>query len=227
MGGDSLKQKSFFKLCDYLESVSKEEKVSHIVLDLSDAGLDMNSAQLDEVSRRLEKVKAAGKQLIAWLENPGNTQLALAVCCHKIVLADFGGVDMPGSSMSSMFYRDAMDLVGVQASVVRAGDFKGAVEPYLNPQMSEHLRSHYLEMLTSINDAQIDRLAKGRGLTVAKIRELQKKRLLLPEEAVAAGLIDKLAPYGSMRTTIDEMIGKKLEWTKPKPHQNAISASLS
>ncbi len=37
MGGDSLKQKSFFKLCDYLESVSKEEKVSHIVLDLSDA----------------------------------------------------------------------------------------------------------------------------------------------------------------------------------------------
>ncbi len=42
LGGDSLKQKSFYKLCDYLESVGKEEKVSHVVLDLSGAGIDMN-----------------------------------------------------------------------------------------------------------------------------------------------------------------------------------------
>ena len=216
LGGDSLKQKSFYKLCDYIDGLAKEDKVSHIVLDLSDAGLDMNPAQLDEVTRHFDKLKASGKKLIAWLENPSNTQLALAVCCHEIVLGDFGGVDMPGMSMSSMFYRDAMDLVGVQASVVRAGDFKGAVEPYLNPQMSEHLRQHYLDMLTSINDAQVDRIAKGRGLTVAAVRELQKKRLLLPEEAKSAGLVDRLAPYGSMRSTIDEMIGKKLEWTKPK-----------
>ncbi len=96
---------------------------------------------------------------------------------------------MPGMSMRSMFYRDAMDLVGVQASVVRAGDFKGAVEPYLNPQMSDHLRQHYLDMLTSINDAQVDRIAKGRGLTVATVREMQKKRLLLPEEALAKGFV--------------------------------------
>ncbi len=171
---------------------------------------------MDEVTRRFDKLKTAGKHLIAWLENPGNTQLALAACCHEIVLGDFGGVDMPGRSMQSMFYRDAMDLLGVQASVVRAGDFKGAVEPYLNPQMSDHLRHHYMEMLTSINDAQVDRIAKGRGLTVAAVRELQKKRLLLPEEALSKGLVDRLAPYGSMRTTIDEMIGKKLEWTKPK-----------
>ncbi len=216
MGGESLKQKSFYKLCDYLHDLSKEEKVSHVVFDLSDAGLDMNPAQLDEVTRRIEKLKAAGKQTIVWLENPSNIQLALASACHQIVLGDFGGVDMPGMSMRSMFYRDAMDLVGVQASVVRAGDFKGAVEPYLNPQMSDHLRQHYLDMLTSINDAQVDRIAKGRGLTVATVREMQKKRLLLPEEALAKGLVDKLAPYGSMRPTIDEMIGKKLEWTKPK-----------
>jgi len=109
-----------------------------------------------------------------------------------------------------------MDLVGVQASVVRAGDFKGAVEPYLNPSMSEHLRQHYIDMLTSINDAQVDRLARGRGLTVAQVRQLQQKRLLLPEQALAAGLVDRLAPYGSMKQSIDGLIGKSLEWTKPK-----------
>ncbi|MGN6544990.1 MAG: signal peptide peptidase SppA [Aureliella sp.] len=168
------------------------------------------------LARRLEKLKAAGKELYAWLENPSNVHLSVAASCDHVVLADFGGVDMPSSSMQSMFYRDAMEMFGVHASVVRAGEFKGAVEPFLHHQMSDHLRQHYTEMLSSINDAQVDRIARGRGLTVAQVRELQKTRLLLPEEALAKGLVDRLAPYGSMQETIDAMIGKSLEWTKPK-----------
>jgi len=107
-------------------------------------------------------------------------------------------------------------LIGVKASVVRAGDFKGAVEPYTNPVMSEHLKSHYVAMLESINSAQVSRIAKGRGLTTGAVRELQKKRMLLPADALAAGLVTKLAPYGTMKSTIQDAIGKEIEWTKPK-----------
>ncbi len=224
MGSGSLKQKSFYKLCDYLDELAKDATVAHLVLDLSDSGLEMNPAQLDELDRRLSKFKAAGKKIYAWLENPSNVHLSIAAASNEIVLADFGGVDMPSTTMQSMFYRDAMDLLGVQASVVRCGDFKGAVEPYLNPQMSDHLRDHYLAMLTSINDAQIDRIAKGRGLTVAAVRELQKTRMFVPEEALAKKLVDHLAPYGSMKETINKLIGEELEWTKPKaPPKRDIS----
>ncbi|MCC6510802.1 MAG: signal peptide peptidase SppA, partial [Pirellulaceae bacterium] len=83
---------------------------------------------------------------------------------------------------------------------------------------------HYLEMLTAINDAQVDRIARGRTMTVAQVRELQKQRMLLPQEALSKGLVDRLAPYGSMKPTVEEMIGKKLEWTKPKaPPKREIS----
>lgn len=216
LGGESLKQKSFYRLCKYLEDLGNEKEVAHVVFDLSDAGLDMNPAQLDELARRLEKLKATGKELYAWLENPSNVHLSLAASCDHVALADFGGVDMPSSSMQSMFYRDAMEMFGVHASVVRAGDFKGAVEPFLQHQMSDHLRQHYTDMLSSINDAQVDRIARGRALTVAQVRELQKMRLLLPEQALAKGLVDRLAPYGAMKETINDMIGESLEWTKPK-----------
>ncbi len=66
--------------------------------------------------------------------------------------------------MQSVFYREAMDLLGIKASIIRAGDFKGAVEPFMNPQMSDHLRRHYLEMLESINDARVSVIAKGVAL---------------------------------------------------------------
>jgi protease IV len=216
MGANNVKSKSFYRLCEYLQELGDDVNVTHILFDLSDTAIAMNSAQLDELTRRVATIKAKGKKTIAWLESASNIHLAIAACCDEIYLADFGGVDMPSASLETMFYRDAMDLIGVKASVVRAGDFKGAVEPYTNPVMSEHLKKHYVAMLDSINSAQVSRIAKGRGLTNSAVRDLQKKRLLLPAEALAAGLVTKLAPYGSMKKTIQASIGSEIEWTTPK-----------
>ena len=215
LGGSPAKQRSFYKLCKFLEDFEENEQFKHVVFDLS-AGVSMNSAQLDELTRRLEKLGESGKKLYAWLENASNVQMAIAACCDEVFLADLGSVDMPSMAMQSIFYKDAMDLVGVKASVVRAGDFKGAVEPYVNPKMSTHLREHYVQMLETMNDALIDRLAKGRGLKHADIRKLQAKRALLPKDALAAGIVDELAPYGSMKETISDKIGDDVEWITAK-----------
>ena len=216
MGGGGGKPKSFYKLCDYLDELSHEELVTHVVFDLSASSLSMNPAQLDEFSRRLTHLRGHGKKCIAWLESASNVHMSIASGCDEVLLADLGGIDMPSSSMETMFYRDAMDLLGVQASVTRAGDFKGAVEPYVNPVMSKHLKEHYLAMLESINNAQVGRIAKGRGLSVAAVRELQKKRMILPVEALASKLVDKLVPYGAMEKTVIDSLGDSYEWTKPK-----------
>jgi len=215
LGGGG-KSKSFYRLCDYLGELEAEEKVTHVVFDLSDASIAMNPAQLDEIDRRISRLRSGGKKLIAWLENADNTHLSIAAGCNEVIMADFGGIDMPSSTMESMFYRDAMDLVGLHASVVRAGDFKGAVEPYTNSVMSAHLKQHYVEMLESINAAQVARIARGRGLTVGTIRDLQKKRMLLPAEALSAKLVDRLAPFGAMKQTIMADLGDEYEWSKPK-----------
>ena len=216
IGGSPLKQKSFYRLCTFIDDLAKDDRFSYVALDLSAGQLKMNSAQLDELSRHLKKLSDSGKRTFAWLEDASNIHLSIAASCDEVIMADLGGIDMPSMAMQSMFYRDAMDLVGVKASVVRAGSFKGAVEPYTNAKMSDHLREHYAEMLTTMNDALIDRIAQGRGLKYAQVRELQGRRLLLPKAALNAGLVDRLAPYGSMRDTIKDEIGEDVEWVTPK-----------
>lgn len=219
MGSGPGKRKSFYKLCDYLDELGRNTKVTHVVFDLSDSSIGFNLAQLDELMRRLQQLKKSGKKMAAWLENASSTQVVIASACDYVALADFGGIDMPSMTMQSIFYRDAMDLIGVKASVVRAGNFKGAVEPYVNSVMSEHLRDHYLEMLKSMNDAQVSMIAKGRGLTTEKVREMQGTRFFLPSEAIKAGLVDKLAPYGSMKETMNAWIKEPAGWieTTAKP----------
>lgn len=214
LGGGVTQKKSFFKLCDAIGDLAKSEKVTHVVFDLSDASLDMNLAQLDELQRRLGRLKAAGKKTAAWLENASPVHLAFAATCDRVVMADFGGVDMPSKTMQSMFYRDAMDLLGVKASVVRAGTFKGAVEPYVNSAMSEHLKQHYLDMLAAMNDAEVSMIAKGRGLPTEKVREMQKTRVLLPADALAGGLVDELAAYGSLKPTMNRWVGGEAGWSE-------------
>ncbi len=215
LGGSPGAKRSFFKLTSFLDSFSQDGDFDHLVVDLS-SGFSMNSAQLDELSRHFKKVRDSGKKTHAWLESASREALEIASMCDTVYMADFGEVDLPSVSMQSMFYRDALDLVGVKASVVRAGDFKGAVEPYLNSRMSDHLRQHYLDMLTTINDAAVDRIAKGRGLKPADVRALQSRRMWLAKEALSKGLVDKLAPYGGMRKVISDDIGENLNWVTPK-----------
>ncbi len=215
LGSSPGAKRSFFKLTRFLDSFSEDDDFNHLVVDLS-MGFSMNAAQLDELSRHFKKVTDAGKKTHAWLESASREALEIASMCDTVYMADFGEVDLPSVSMQSMYYRDAMDLVGVKASVVRAGDFKGAVEPYLNTRMSDHLRQHYLDMLTTINDAAVDRIAKGRGLKTADVRELQSQRMWLAKEALAKGLVDKLAPYGAMQEAIGADIGENLNWVTPK-----------
>ncbi|MDG2221721.1 MAG: signal peptide peptidase SppA [Rubripirellula sp.] len=215
LGSSPGAKRSFFKLTRFLDSFSEDDDFKHLVVDLS-MGFSMNAAQLDELSRHFKKVTDAGKKTHAWLESASREALEIASMCDTVYMADFGEVDLPSVSMQSMYYRDAMDLVGVKASVVRAGDFKGAVEPYLNTRMSDHLRQHYLDMLTTINDAAVDRIAKGRGLKTADVRELQSQRMWLAKEALAKGLVDKLAPYGAMQEAIGADIGENLNWVTPK-----------
>jgi protease-4 len=226
VGGSPGKRRNFYKLCELLDEIAGNAKIHSVVIDLSDADLGLNLAQLDELLRRLGALRKAGKKVGAWLESAESAHLAVAAGCDHVAMADLGGVDMPSKTMQSYFYRDAMDLLGLKASVVRAGNFKGAVEPYVNSAMSEHLRHHYLDMLSSMNDAQVSMIARGRGLTTEKVRELQKQRLFIPAEALAAGLVDELAPFGTMRATMNRWIGGETSWVeaaaKPKKEMSVF-----
>ena len=70
-----------------------------------------------------------------------------------------GMVDIPSATMAHTFYKDLFNLVGVNVMAIRAGDFKGAVEPFTRSSMSVHLRKHYENLLTSMNDAAVAQIA--------------------------------------------------------------------
>ncbi len=220
-GGLMPGQKSFYQLIDFMDELAEGDDFDGVVFDMSSLFI-MNPAQHAEFNRHLEKLSKA-KQTYAWVESVTNGPLMVASHCDKVVMADFGTVDVPSAAMQHMYFGDAFDLLGLKASVVRAGNFKGAVEPYTEPKMSSHLRKQYMDMLESLNDSRIELIARGRGLKKKQIRDIQRQRTLLPKEALEQGLVDILAPYGSMEKTIREHIGKDVEWVTAKKTKKSLS----
>ena len=206
--GEGGKQSAFYEFADRIASLANEKGDEPIFFDLT-RSFGFNGAQLREIERRMSKLRAAGKKTIAYLENASSSQYQLAALCEQVCLAGMGGVEISSPSMSVMFMKDALDLVGVRLDIVRCGDFKGAVEPYLLPRMSDHLREHYVAMLTKINNDVVRRIAKARRIDPATVRSLQAKRLLSAKEALAAGLVDRIVPWDGAERTLGRILGTK------------------
>jgi protease-4 len=117
-----------------------------------------------------------------------------------------------------MFFKDALDLLGVQFQATRMGEFKGAVEPYVLSEMSTHLRKHYKDMIESMNARNVQLVSSRRHITPEKVRELQARRIIPAKLAKESGLVDEVVPWQGARRSLGadglcafEPVGKKKE----------------
>ncbi|MFN3243854.1 MAG: signal peptide peptidase SppA [Planctomycetota bacterium] len=203
--GGGAQPKAFFPFLQMIEDLAAQPG-ENVLIDLS-AGAGFNLAQQREVERAIARVRGAGKHITCYLEGAGIGAYQIAAQCDRILLADMGGVDLRSPAMNVMHFKDALDLLGVQVEVTRVGEFKGAVEPYMLPTMSSHLREHYRAMLTSMNGDIVRRIAAGRKLSQSKVRELQERRMFTAKEALLEGLVDRLVPWEGARRALANVRG--------------------
>ena len=223
--GGGAPPKPFFELQESIEGLAKVPE-TQVLLDLSGA-IGLNLPQVRELERSFAKVRAAGKQIVCYLESGGPVSYQLAALCDTILLADMGGLDLRSPAMSVMHMKDALDLLGVQVEVTRVGAFKGAVEPYMLPEMSTHLRHHYEAMLQSMNQDIVRRIAAGRKLSEAKVRELQAQRMFRAAEAKELGLVDALVPWSGASRAVAAWRGDEaFELADAAPKKKAQSRDL-
>ena len=219
------KPASFFGLCEKLGELAADDEIQYVLFDLSSSSLQLNLAQLSELSRHIRKLRDAGKRTFAWLENASTVHYSIASSCDTILMTDLGSLDLPSLSILTLHFRDAMELLGAKASIVRTGDFKGAVEPFTLSEMSEPLRAHYKEMLLTMNDALLEQIGAGRKLSREQLRKIQSDRLFTPLAAQAAKLVDAVVPLGTSRENVSKLIGQEVTWVEPqktKPKQLSI-----
>lgn len=127
--GDRQRETRLRDVVDALDRAAGDDRIARVVLVLDD--LDGGgTAQLREVAGALDRFRASGKEVVAWGSSFSQRQYFLAAHADEVYLHPDGNVFIRGFGGSGLYFKDALDKLGVTIHTFQAGKFKSAVEPF-------------------------------------------------------------------------------------------------
>jgi protease-4 len=147
-----------------------DDRVKALLLDFNNMA-GARPAMLQDLKAAIDEFKESDKPVIAMSDFYSNSQYYLASAADEIYLPDMGIVLLEGYGRYRAYHRDGLDRLGIDSNVIRVGEFKSAVEPYLRDSMSEEAKEANLEWLGDLWRSYLDDVAAARGLTPEALTE--------------------------------------------------------
>lgn len=191
-----------------LEKAAADDRIDGVWLKLK--GTNAGWATLNEARAALLAYRKSGKPLIASSEEFGMSEKTyyLASTAHHVFAAPQAPFEFNGFYITSEFYKRALDKLDVEPQIVRAGQYKSAVEPFLREDLSEPNRTQLEAILATQNNRFMDAIATSRGIDRATLTQLASETAILNAEAAAeAGLIDSLSYHDQVVNFIQRNYG--------------------
>ena len=190
-----------------LANAAEDDRIRAIWLRPS--GVMTGWATLSEIRDALIDFKASGKPIIASEDGMGMGEAAyyLASAADSIYSTPEPFFEFNGFYLGVSFYKGLIDRLNIEPTVIRAGNFKGAVEPYTRRDLSEENRMQLEAILDSRYDDFVQVVAESRGLSESDVSGLMTEgALITARDAHEAGLLDNLLYKDEVRSRLEAMI---------------------
>ena len=148
--------------------------------------------KVQEIRSAVLDFKESGKPVVAYLEYGSGQQFYLATAADEVYMTPTSSLDLIGVASYDLFLRGALDKAGVHPDMLHAGDFKTASNLYTETTYTVEHREMSESLNRDLYDQLVSGIAEGRSLTEADVRRFIDEGPLLPNQAVANGLIDGL-----------------------------------
>ena len=165
------KQVKVHDVVSALERAAKDERILGVRLDLS----ELSSAalpHLQEIRTAIETFKVSGKPVMAYADNWTQAQYYLAATADEVYLHPMGNIALQGYSVYRNYIREALDKLGVDVHVFRAGKYKSAAAPLIQNAMSDAEREADSQWLNTLWDVYKTELFAMRGIQPKRLQEV-------------------------------------------------------
>jgi len=190
-----------------LERAKEDESIEGIYLEISVVTSGMATAE-ELRNAIIDFRESSGKWVIAYATTMTQKGYYIATAADEIYMDPQAWMDFRGLSAQVMYYKDALDKLGVEPQIFRHGKFKSAVEPFMTNEMSEANRLQTMTYLNSIWNHMLTRIAETRDISVDELNEIADNLSLnSAQSAVDYGLIDGLKYKDEILDMMNEKIG--------------------
>lgn len=207
MGGNKESVPGLQTLTEAIRKAGENEHIKGIYIE--DAALYAAPATLQELRQALTDFKKSGKFIIAYSDNYSQSGYYICSVADKVMVNPEGLIDWHGLASETLFFKDALEKVGVRMQVFKVGTFKSAVEPFTNSEMSEANREQITSFLGNIWKNMLLEVSEDRKINVDKLNELADEYTALHP---AQYLIDnRLADTLTYIDGVKDYLKKKME----------------
>ena len=155
---------------DAIEAAKSDSRIKLIVLDLGNLGAS-GLSKLQETGAALRDFRAAGKRVVVAADSLDQTQYYLAAQAGEVYLDPLGLVYVDGFSYYRMFLKDAIDKLGVDVNVFRAGTFKSYTDQFSRSDMAPSEREESSVWLEALWRAYSQDVTRARSLPATALND--------------------------------------------------------
>lgn len=178
-----------------LDDAAKDPRVKGFILRVK--GTHYSLAQLQELRAAVSRYVATGKPAKIYAPTYGDygsglTLYYLASAFPDIWMQPVGVVSVSGTRVEMPYAKKLLDRMGVKTQFFQRKEYKNAMENLTAEQMSEASRESTTSMIDDMMSQMKAGILQSRPKLAGKLDGLIDIGLLTDEEALTAGLIDRL-----------------------------------
>lgn len=193
-----------------LKKAKTDENIEGIFMNLG--GVTTGIATLGEIREAMLDFKESGKFIYAYAEAYTQKSYYLATVADSVFMTPEGMFLFNGMSAQVMFYKKALEKIGVEMQVIRHGSYKGAVEPFLRDNLSKENREQIEGYVGALWGKIIEDISESRDISVEKLNQIADEMATIDtDQLVETGMIDGLIYYDEMLTLMKEKMGVEEE----------------
>lgn len=173
-----------------LRRAAGDTRVKAVLLDVANSSADLST--LTSLRRSLEQYVTSQKPLYVHLNEGDSAFYYLGSVGTKINLAPVSGLTIPGPSLQLTYFGSALEKLGVQLEVVKAGKYKSAMESFVQDNPSAETTEMYQSIESSLRQSLVSAIATGRKRTSEEVAGWLRRSLFTSQQALAQGLVDRV-----------------------------------
>ena len=189
-----------------IRKAKNNDKIKGIYLD--SRIFSASNATLAEIREELEKFKESDKFIVAYSDNYLQSGYYLASVADKVIINPYGTLDIHGLSSTPLFYKDALDKLGVEMQLFKVGTYKSYAESYTQTGMSDANREQVSSFLTDIWNFMKADVAESRNMGVEKVDALANEFTMFKQTdfLLSENIVDSVLYETEMKNYIRELL---------------------
>jgi protease-4 len=200
---------------DSIRAAAKDKRILVLAIDLEKFD-GAGQPTLEEFAKAIREFRATGKKVVAFGTEFTQDRYYIAAQADEIYLDPLGFVLLDGYGRYRMFFKEALDKIGVDINVFRVGAFKSAVEAYTRTDMSPEDKEEslaYLNALWSNYQSSMTRARKLPADAIATYVNTLSKTVTAAggnaaQVALQAGLVTGIKSHQDVERRLIDLVGQ-------------------